>query len=361
MTQQVRTSYRNHRKATWGIALLFAAAVAAITIPLASGANPNRELRFVSQPPSLLESSTSQPATVSVAVFQGGPNPINSSPPPTPSLKAFSAGVDLSAYFSGINAPSYSGGYWTWNVAPQSSAPSGVYTFLATLGTTLAATSNPFRVVQFICPPTGGPSCDGTSLGSSGLAPGKLKIANTLSGSVLLDFQAGLNPVPLGCNNDPNNPNDSSDPTHTWNRLFIDTNGDGKGDVFFPAVALDFNWGNKMLQVTYMVRNSDWVVTNAARGNNDIELCAVAQHQEAARNNGVETDKFAGKYGPSTWDPNTKTYSGVLTTVSNPSKVKTDGTGSPAICGRGNFVDLSGVTWRAWTVCIPFDWDYKFG
>ena len=358
MTQQVRTRYRNHRKAAWGIALLFAAAVAAITIPLASGA-PAKTLKFVAQPPNLLESSTSQPTSVSVAVFSGGQNPINSSPPPTPQLSATGAGGIDNFLVSG---PNYDSGtkYWTWIVKPAVGALSGVYTFGATLGNLTAPPSNPFRVVQYICPPTGGPSCDGTSnLGSSGLAPGKLKIANTLSGSVLLDFQAGLNPVPLGCNNDPNNPNDST--PHTWNRLFIDANNDGTPEAYFPAVALDFNWGNQMLQVTYMVRNSDWVLTNAARGNNDLELCAVAQHQEAARNNGVQADKFAGKYGPSTWDPNTKTYSGVLTTVANPSKVKTDGTGSPAICGRGNFVDLSGVTWRTWTVCIPFDWDWKMG
>jgi hypothetical protein len=357
MTQQVRTSYRKHRKAAWGLALLVVAAIATVTIPLASGA-PSKTLRFTTQPATPLESSTSQSTSVSVAVFSGGPNPVNSSPPPTPSLSAISAaGVDLSAYFTGINAPSYSGGYWTWNVAPTSSAPSGVYTLRATLGTLAPATSDPFRVVQFICPP----SCDGTSnLGSSNLAPGKLKIANTLNSSVLLDFQAGLNPVPPGCNNDPFNPNDGA--PHTWNRLFIDANGDGTPEAYFPAVALDFNSENaKMLQVTYMVRNSDWVLTNAARGNNDIELCAVAKHQDPTRNTGLAADKFAGKYGPSTWDSTTHMYSGVLTTVSNPSKVKTDGTGSPAICGRGNFVDLSGVTWRAWTVCIPVDWDWGMG
>lgn len=349
MTQQVRTGYRNHRKAVWGLALLLVAAIAAIAIPFASGA-PSKTLRFVTQPPNLLESSTSQSASVSVAVFSGGPNPVNSSPPPTPQLSASGAGgIDNFA----VSGPNYDPGtkYWTWNVKPAVSALSGVYTFGATLGTLTAPPSNPFRVVQYICPPTGGPSCDGTSnLGSSGLAPGKLKIANTLSSSVLLDFQAGLNPVPPGCS-----------PPHTWNRLFIDANGDGTPEAYFPAVALDFNGNAKMLQVTYMVRNSDWVLTNAARGNNDIELCAVAKHQDPLRNFGADADKFAGKYGPSTWDSSTGMYSGVLTTVSNPSKVKTDGTGSPAICGRGNFVDLSGVTWRAWTVCIPTDWDWGMG
>ena len=53
-----------------------------------------------------------------------------------------------------------------------------------------------------------------------------------------------------------------------------------------------------MLQVTYMVRNSDWVLTNAARGNNDIELCAVAKHQDRGPEHWAPlADKFAGKYG----------------------------------------------------------------
>ena len=137
-------------------------------------------------------------------------------------------------------------------------------------------------------------------------------------------------------------------------------------------MALDFNYGNqdKMLQVTYMVRNSDWILTNAARGNNDIELCAVAKHSIFTTQNDYPPSPshldgkgvpFTGKYGPATWDPSTGMFSGVLTTVSNPSKVKTDGKGSPAICGRGNFTDTSGVTWRAWTVCIPTDWDWGMG
>ena len=38
MTQHARAGYRRHRKATWGLALLLALAIAAIAIPLASGA-----------------------------------------------------------------------------------------------------------------------------------------------------------------------------------------------------------------------------------------------------------------------------------------------------------------------------------
>jgi len=208
------------------------------------------------------------------------------------------------------------------------------------------ATSSKVRVAEYVCPP----SCDNAS-NLNNRAPGRLKIADTFGNPVALDFQSDLGDTPpVGC--------DNSLPGTTWNRLFIDANNDGVPEAYFPVVALDFNYGNaKMLQVTFMVRNSDWVLTNAARGNNDLELCAVAQHQDANRNNGAAADKFAGKYGPSTWDPNAKTYSGVLTTVSNASKVKND----PAICGRGGFTDLSGVQWRTWTVCIPSDWDWKMG
>jgi hypothetical protein len=263
----------------------------------------------------------------------------------TPSLGASGAGTI--ANFD-VVGPTYNSTTktWTWNVTPKSNAPSGFYNFVATLGSLDPATSNTVRVAEYVCPP----SCDNAS-NLLTRAPGRLKIADTFGSPVALDFQPDLS-VPPGCNN--------ASAGQTWNRLFIDTDGDGKptaSDVYFPAVALDFNYGNsKMLQVTYMIRNSDWVLTNAARGNQDIELCAVAKHQDPALNNGAPANKFTGKYGPSTWDSSTGTYSGVLTIVSNPSKVKTN----PAICGRGN-VDISGETWRTWLVCIPIDWDWKMG
>jgi hypothetical protein len=338
MTQQVRTGYRKHRKAAWGLALLLVAAIAAVTIPLASGASPNQTLRFVVQPTSLLQSSTPATTTsVAVAVFSGGPNPVNSNPPPTPSLTASGAG-DISNF--DVSAPTYDSGtkHWNWTVTPKSSANSGVYTFGATLGDMVAAPSSSFRVAQFVCPP----SCDGTSNNTAG--QGKLKIANTLGSSIALDFQPGGAPVPpAGC--------EGLTPGTLWNRAFYeDANGD---PVYFPAVALDFTWGADMLQVTYLVRNSEWVLTSATRGNQDIEFCAEARHQRSALNDGAHP--FAGKYGPAQWDGTN--YSGVLTTVSNPSKVKTNGTGSPAVCGRGS-QDISGETWRMWTICIPYDWDW---
>ena len=261
---------------------------------------------------------------------------MNSSPPPTPGLTASGAG-DISNFT--VSAPTYSSGTWTWSVAPTSTANSGSYSFGATLGT-LSATSNQFRVVQFICPASGGPSCNGTSnFGTAG--QGKLNIANTLGSPILLDFQPGGAAAPLGCNNDVNIP------SHTWNRaFFLDASGN---KVYFPAVALDFTWGSQMLQITYMVRNSEWVQTAATRGNQDIEFCAEARHQ-----NSTPGLKFVGKYGDATLDTTTGMWSGVLATVSNPSKVTTD----PVVCGHGG-VTISGETWRTWTMCIPYDWDYK--
>ena len=93
-----------------------------------------------------------------------------------------------------------------------------------------------------------------------------------------------------------------------------------------------------MLQVTYMVRNSEWVLTNAARGNNDIEFCAEAKHRTSDWNgNGGRTrGRSPGSTAAAQWDPSTGTTRASSTTVANPSKVKTDGTGSPAVCGRGN-------------------------
>jgi len=344
MTEQVRTGYRNHRKAAWGLALLVVAAIATVTIPLASGA-PTKTLTFVAQPAAMQKSAPATAANFSVAVFVG--NQTQNSQGQTPSLTASGSPSGSIANFN-VPTPTYESTtkVWTWSgVTAKSDAPSGSYTFTATLGNLDPVNSAPVNVAEFVCPP----SCDNTS-NLNNRKPAKLTIADTFGSPVALDFQPELGAtVPLGCN--------GATLGQTWNRTYIDVNGNGIADptdTYFPAVALAFNYGNaKMLQVTYMIKNSDWVQTNAARGNNDIELCAVAKHQTQALNDG--SHGFIGKYGPSSWDGTN--YSGVLTTVSNASKVKTD----PAVCGRGSFIDASGVTWRTWTVCIPFDWDWKFG
>jgi len=335
MTEQVRTGYRGHQKAAWGLALLVVAAIAAVTIPLASGA-PTKTLKFVAGPtPSLLESSSGQSTTVAVAVFSGGPNAVNSNPPPTPVLSA--TGQDNPGTIDNfvVTGPTYSSTtkYWSWTVATTSSTPSGLYKFTATLGDLAPATSNSFRVAQFVCPP----SCEGTSSNTAG--QGKLNIANTLGSAIALDFQAGgSTTIPAGC--------DGTAPNRTWNRAYyLDADGN---KIYFPAVSLNFTWGSNMLQVTYMVRNSEWTLTAATRGNQDIDFCAEARHQ-----NSSPGEKFVGKYGDATFDTTTNMWSGVLATVSNPTKVKKD----PAVCGRGT-QDISGETWRTWTICIPYDWDW---
>ena len=38
MTQHVRTSYRNHRRTTWGLAIALFVAIAAVLVPIAGGA-----------------------------------------------------------------------------------------------------------------------------------------------------------------------------------------------------------------------------------------------------------------------------------------------------------------------------------
>jgi hypothetical protein len=99
------------------------------------------------------------------------------------------------------------------------------------------------------------------------------------------------------------------------------------------------------------------VLTDTSRGNQDAEFCAIARHQDPALNDG--NHPFAGKYESADFVDGY--YVGVLATVSNPNKVKTDGTGSPAVCGRGTQdITTDGVTetWRTWDICIPIDWDW---
>ncbi len=349
MTQQVRTGYRNHRKAAWGLTLLLVAAIATVAIPFASGAGgPTKTLKFARQPPAALQKSTpATTASVAVAVFSGGPNPQNSQGQ-EPSLdRDRCRGDDRRLRHCRADVQRQQN-FWTWSVTPNSNARSGLYNFVARIGDLAprrrtrsawrSSSVHPRTLVRQHLEPAP-PEPRGSSRSRT-----RSRVRSRSTSSSTLAW------VPVGCDGEAG---------QTWNRLFYeDANGN---NVYFPAVALNFTWGNQMLQVTYMVRNSEWILSNAARGNNDIEFCAEARHQTADWNgDGGNPRPFAGKYGPSTWDPSTGMYSGVLTTVSNPSKVKTNGTGSPAVCGRGN-QDIDGETWRTWTVCIPFDWDYKFG
>jgi hypothetical protein len=328
MTQQVRTGYRRHRKATWGLALLLAAGIAAIAIPFAGGAT-SKELRFTptGQPASFWQKGTTT-TPFSVAVYSGGANPISSGPPPTPTVVATGAGP---TDFSFGNA-SYDPGTKTWswpNAQANAGAPSGLYRLVVTLGT-LTATSNQFRVSDFVCPPGGGPSCNGTSnLGPKG--QGKLNISNTIGTTIALDFQSGG-----GVCGDPSDP-------YQWNpATYTDSSGT---PVHFPTIVLNYTPGSTMLQITYMIRNAEWVLSTPAQGNNDAEFCVGANRP------------FNGKYGAAKLYGGL--YWGVLNTVPNASKVTTD----PVVCARGT-VDLQTgpnntfETWRTWTHCIPAGVDY---
>jgi hypothetical protein len=148
-----------------------------------------------------------------------------------------------------------------------------------------------------------------------------------------------------------------------WNRPSYTVNG---VKYNFPGVELDFGWGSGMLQVVYRVRNADWVLTDASRGNQDLEICAGARHWEDFENGGDGRKNTDGVIDPFTtksgadavWDGTL--YWGVLASVQNPSKVSND----PAVCGRGTTSLATGPngaaeTWRTWTICIPFDWDWK--
>jgi hypothetical protein len=67
MTQQVRNGYRNHRKATWGLALALIVAIAAVAIPIASGASDKTYTLAVS-PASICSSSTPGEASTVVTI-----------------------------------------------------------------------------------------------------------------------------------------------------------------------------------------------------------------------------------------------------------------------------------------------------
>jgi hypothetical protein len=223
---------------------------------------------------------------------------------------------------------------WSWlNAKANAGAGSGVYKLVVTLGTLTSQPSSQFRVADYVCPPGGGPSCNGTSnAGTGGKGQGKLNISNTIGTTIALDFQAGG-----GVCGDPADP-------YEWHPAFY-TDSSGN-EVHFPAIVLSYTPGSTMLQITYMIRNSEWILTQPAQGNNDAEFCVGANVP------------FNGKYGAS------KPYAGlnwaVLNTVPNASKTKND----PVVCSRGT-VDLPTgpnstlETWRTWTHCIPAGVDYN--
>jgi hypothetical protein len=310
-------------------------------------------LAFTQQPPNPWQKATKASSAVAVAL-EAGTTPVPSSGL-NPSLAANGAGT-TSDFDFGVPSYDSTSFTWTWpDAMPKATAPSGLYNLVAT-ATGSSATSDsdpntagiqPFQVADSVCP--AGQNCPPAESNTDPNAEGAgaLGINNTLSGPVTLDFGPGGGEAKCS----------------PWNRAFY-TDGSGT-TVYFPSVVLNYNWGQKMLQVTYLVRNSEWVLTNVSRGNQDIEFCVGARHQVNTQENGDPATNssavpFTGKYGPATWKDTDQLFWGVISTVSNPNKVTTD----PAVCARGT-VDLStgvnGATekWRSWTICIPYDWDFS--
>jgi hypothetical protein len=232
---------------------------------------------------------------------------------------------------------------WTFSIVGNTSGTG--YTLKA--GNTV---SNPFAIVDGLCNPgvtdpehLNG-SCSLTSNLNGGILESGITINNHDLQPIGINFAAGST---------------ATDKCANWTRAFYT----GAGQTyFFPGVELDLTWGGGVLQVIYRVRNADWVLTEAARGNQDIQICAGARHQDASKNgDGSAPRPFTTKFGvDATWDG--ELYWGVLPTVQNPSKVRAGG--DPAVCGRGTQdlptgPSLSLETWRTWTICIPYDWDWK--
>ena len=188
MTHHVRTGYRNHRKAAWGLALLFVAAVAAITIPLASGATRQKTLKFVPQPPPVYAEERAGDAGrrlgrrlpgQSEAELASGPDALPHGVRGPERFDNFT--------FSGLASPNRRTTArrraWTWkDVSPQVGTRRRVSTPSPRRSGPLdPVKSNPVRVAEFVCPP----SCDNTvATLEQPEPPGKLKIADTFGGPV---------------------------------------------------------------------------------------------------------------------------------------------------------------------------------
>ena len=304
-------------------------------------------LAFVTQPPSPWQKGSTAgdqgASPVAVSLYAGGV-PQNVTGLTAPTLTSTpSAPSGGSPYFAFGSASVASDGLsWTYpDAEPTTAAPSGLYTLTATRGGATAP-SQQFRVTTAICPPT----CDVTS--NLGGPESQVGITNTLGSSIAIDFASGSEGSEARC-----------DP---WNRAYI---GSGENKVYLPGVVLDFAWQvDGMLKVVYRVRNSEWTLTNVARGNNDIEFCAGARHGVRTNENNYPSlggVPFTGKNGvAATWSPNDGLFWGILASVPNAAKVKTD----PAVCARGTQDLRTGLggtfeTWRTWTICIPYDWDWK--
>ena len=220
--------------------------------------------------------------------------------------------------------------------------------------------SNPtFSIVAGLCPPNTTDTqhlvstCSLTSGLNGGILESGVTInSHTLPGSIGINFAAA---------------SEGAGKCDPWTRASYTVGGQ---TYYFPGVNLDFEWGGGLLKVVYRVRNADWVRTESSRGNSDIEICAGARHGVNTEQNGFPPNSvedpagtgvpFIGKYGAARWDPDDGLFWGVLASVPNPSKVRSD----PVVCSSGNQSLATGPggaleTWRTWTICIPADWDWK--
>src|SRR5262249_29603201 len=270
MTQHVRRSYRKHRKTGWGVVLLAVSAVALFAIPFAHGSSPNRTLVFVTQPPSpAWQKGTTTTPALKLAVVQAA-RQVSVNGTLVLHVASGSAGTDADFSFgSAVTGATF----WTFpDAKPLLSAPDGTYTLTATLGD-LTATSNSFQVATEVC--AGKSNCG--PVGSNPAHPndegtGQVGINNTLNNPVVLQFApvGGATPTASKCAN--------------WNQAtYTDSAGN---QVFFPTVQFGYaTQTNKMLQVTYLIRNSEWVLTQATRGNQDAQFCVGARHAVVTNEN----------------------------------------------------------------------------
>jgi hypothetical protein len=289
------------------------------------------------------------PQTVKVQLKSGGqPVPVSEDL----TLNAFQNGTtQADSFFDGLTASpddsgAFAGEQWTFSITGNRSGTG--YTLQA--GDT---SSESFAIVDGLCvkntvdPEHLTSSCSLTSDLNGGVFESGVTINNHKLDPISINFADGST---ARCGED-------------WDRASYVMNGQ---TYYLPGVELDFDWGAGMLQVIYRVRNSEWVLTDVARGNNDIEICAGARHWEGVERYGDGSLNVDGVYDPFTtksgedadWDG--ELFWGVLGTVSNPSKVKDD----PVVCSTGNRSLPTGPngaseTWRTWTICIPKDWDWK--
>ena len=147
-----------------------------------------------------------------------------------------------------------------------------------------------------------------------------------------------------------------------WTRASYTAGGQ---TYYFPGVSLDFDTAaaSGLLKVVYRVHNADWVLTDAARGNNDIEICAGARHGDPGRASWNAPNSDPGSSVP----VHRKERTGAVgcrrrSLLGRPrlSSEPLQGEERPRGVREWELKDLAtgpnGAVekWRTWTICIPF-------